>query len=80
MECFTKILETDTAFNDAYGNIGAVHHNKGEYQLAAKFYEKALQGNPYNKSTLGNIAIVYKALGDTVKATMYSQRAAAVVQ
>lgn len=80
MECFAKILETDTMFTDAYGNIGAVHHNKGEYQSAAKFYEKALQRNPYNKSTLGNISLVYKALGDTVKATMYSQRAAAIVQ
>jgi hypothetical protein len=76
LKCFTKILETDTNFLDAYGNIGAAYHNTGNYQLAVKFYEKALQRNPNNKSMLSNAALAYKTMGDTVRSTMYSQRAA----
>lgn len=73
---FTKIIETDTTFVDAYSNAGAAYHNKANYKMAVSFYEKALQKNPNNKSTINNIVLVYKALGDTLKANMYAQRAA----
>ena len=73
---FKRIIATDTTFVDAYSNLGACYHNRSDYKNAAAFYLLALKKNPRNKAIVNNLAVVYRAMGDSVLSQQMLQRAA----
>jgi tetratricopeptide (TPR) repeat protein len=74
------VIEIDSTYADALGNLGAIHHNKGELKTAISFYERALKYNASNTNIYNNIIKAYSGIGDTLTANQYKLKAQGLIQ
>ncbi len=60
----------------AYGNVGSIYHDKGEYTKALDYYIKSLEFKEpmHMGTTLSNIGSIYRNQGNYLKALEYYQR------
>ncbi len=59
-----------------YDLIGLVYYEQAKFNEAKEWYEKALESNPKQFSSLEKLARIYRELGDNKMALMYARRAA----
>jgi tetratricopeptide (TPR) repeat protein len=65
---FTKAIELDPKFANAYNNRGIMHGRKGEMDKAIADYTSAIGANPKFTWPYNNRALAYARLGDVDKA------------
>jgi len=73
---FRKALRETPHNDEAYAAIGTCYLLGKKYKEARENLEEALRINPRNASALENMALVYKSLGDHLKAAEYEKEVA----
>jgi len=61
--------------DEIYKNIGNSYYQKGEYEKALEYYQKAININPKHTSAHYNIGIIYQNRNEDDKALEYYQKA-----
>ena len=64
IEEFTKAIECDPHYGDAYHCIGDAHFRLGQLEKAKYFYLKAKELNPEDMDVLENLGVIYANQGD----------------
>jgi tetratricopeptide (TPR) repeat protein len=68
MDCFAKILSSDSRNNYALVGMGDASRKARSFDTAAAFYERCLEHHPGNNYALFGLADCYKALNEFEKA------------
>lgn len=56
---YTRALQLDPDFEDAYNNRGVIYMNNGKSDLAIADFNKVLQLNPYKRDAYYNLGLLY---------------------
>lgn len=67
-------VPTEAVKPETYEATGILADSRGQFEPAARFYEKALEGKPGNVSLTKRIALCYTKLGDNAKAELWWKR------
>lgn len=59
---------------ETYEATGVLAESRGQYEPAARFYQKALEGKPHSLSLTKRIALCYTKLGDFPKSELWWKR------
>ena len=62
-----KAIQADPTLSIAHSTMGDIYRREGNYQEAARAYEKACQTNPYAFHAHYNLGVTYKFLADAAK-------------
>ena len=68
VEDFTRVIELNPQFEQAYRNRGNAYNDMGDYVHAVEDFEKAIQINPESAPAYGNLGVAYAALGNNERA------------
>jgi tetratricopeptide (TPR) repeat protein len=63
-----KSTRTDNKFSSAWGNLGVLYKLSGHYEMAENVYSYALNFDPDNLTSLGNLALLFNQQGRTNEA------------
>jgi len=75
---YREAVQADPEFTDAYCNLGTVHYNRGERDVARICYERALGLEPSHVEANFNLANLLEELGEDESALHYYKAAMAV--
>ncbi len=78
VDAYRQAVEADPEFTDAYCNLGTVHYNRGEKELARVCYERALELEPSHVEANFNLANLLEEQGADEKALRHYKLAMAV--
>lgn len=68
IELYTKAIELNPNYAEAYNNRGVAYYDKGEFNKAIEDYNKAIELNPNDAEAYNNRGVAYKKKGDIFKA------------
>src|SRR6185503_1624612 len=74
--CYRRAIALDPGDVRAWGNLGSSLVHEGRVREAIAVYTQALKVRPDYGEAMINLAAVYQALGDYVRATDWAQRGA----
>ncbi|MBI3812665.1 MAG: tetratricopeptide repeat protein [Nitrospirae bacterium] len=78
---FLKLLDRNTrGYADVFNRLGLISVQKGQYELAAKYFEKALALNPKYTDASLNLVVTYNELRNFTEAERIFTQAAKVVR
>jgi tetratricopeptide (TPR) repeat protein len=63
INAFTKAIELDQKYANAYVNRGFAHYKLGNYRQAIENYDKAIEINPKHAMAFNNRGVAYEELG-----------------
>jgi protein O-GlcNAc transferase len=75
VQSYTEALQIHDAYWPAYFNLGVVHSERREFDLAMKHYQLAIDRNPNYVEALCNIGVIYKNSGELALSIEYYDRA-----
>ncbi len=78
VDAYRTAIEADPEFTDAYCNLGTVHYNRGERELAQLCYERALSLEPTHVEANFNLANLLEEAGADEAALRHYKTAMAV--
>ena len=78
IDAYRDAVQADPEFTDAYCNLGTVHYNRGERELARVCYERALGLEPSHVEANFNLANLLEELGEDESALHHYKAAMAV--
>jgi tetratricopeptide (TPR) repeat protein len=61
--CFKELIHQDIKFADIFQMMGVIMHDKGKFDEAISYYEKALEINPQYTEAAINLSILLNDLG-----------------
>ena len=78
IDAYRQAVQADPEFTDAFCNLGTVHYNRGERDLARVCYERALGLEPSHVEANFNLANLLEELGEDESALRHYKDAMAV--
>lgn len=75
LEIYSKILEIDPSFFDAYLSISICYAKKGEWRESVNYCEKALETNPKSYEANNQMGLVYYCCDEIKEAVQYYETA-----
>ena len=68
---YTKAIDINDSYEDAYNNRGVIFYIKQEYEKAINDYTKVIKLNPNNRDVYYNLALICKGKNESEKHVEY---------